>query len=233
MSVGNLLLLLETLKAQSSKTTVSIGHLLLLLLGTLKAQSLGRLLLLLKSRAPGHKGERLASPPAKDKELHDTTRKSPPPPPTQDLNLHPSIEQPELLPNTDRETHMPLPSTQHPILRLLRIVCLVPFFVSEQKVQNINKNACRQMFKALEPFKKEVVVDESSKDNATAVLKFFSCHKKYQHQEPLKDLGIPGMTIDEFWEDGDKDYIEFEYGELLFTKQVHAKLMWSLRRLLE
>jgi hypothetical protein len=60
------------------------------------------------------------------------------------------------------------------------------------------------MFKALEPFRKEVVVDEPSKDNTVAVLKFFSYHKKYQHQEPLKDLGIPDMTIEEFWEDGDK-----------------------------
>jgi hypothetical protein len=34
------------------------------------------------------------------------------------------------------------------------------------------------MFKALEPFRKEVVVDEPSKDNATTVLKFFSSHKK-------------------------------------------------------
>jgi hypothetical protein len=36
MSVGHLLLLLETLKAQSTGTTMSIGH-LLLLLETLKA----------------------------------------------------------------------------------------------------------------------------------------------------------------------------------------------------
>jgi hypothetical protein len=54
------------------------------------------------------------------------------------------------------------------------------------------------MFKALEPFRKEVVVDEPNKDNATAVLKFLSCHKKYQHLEPMKDLGIPSMTIEEF-----------------------------------
>jgi hypothetical protein len=78
-----------------------------------------------------------------------------------------------------------------------------------------------------------VVVDEPSKDNATVVSKFFSCHKKYQHQEPLKDLGIPSMTIEEFWEDGEKDYNEFEYGKPLVTKQVHANLMWPLRRLHE
>jgi hypothetical protein len=89
-------------------------------------------------------------------------------------------------------------------MRLIRIVRLVAFFVFWWKVQNIYKNTCRQMFKALEPFRKEVVVDEPSKDNTVAVLKFFSYHKKYQHQEPLKDLGIPDMTIEEFWEDGDK-----------------------------
>jgi hypothetical protein len=64
------------------------------------------------------------------------------------------------------------------------------------------------MFKALEPFKKEVVVDEPSKDNTTVVLNFFSCQKN-QHQEPLKDLGVPGMTIEEFWEDSGKDYNDF------------------------
>jgi hypothetical protein len=62
-------------------------------------------------------------------------------------------------------------------MRLLRIVHLVAFFISRQKVPNIDKNACRKMFKALEPFRKEVVVDEPSKDNAFAVLKFFSCQK--------------------------------------------------------
>jgi hypothetical protein len=77
------------------------------------------------------------------------------------------------------------------------------------------------------------VVDEHGKDNVTVVLKFFSCHKKYQHQEPLKDLGILGMTIEEFWEDGDKDYNEFEYEKPLVTKQVHAKLMLPLRWLHE
>jgi hypothetical protein len=77
------------------------------------------------------------------------------------------------------------------------------------------------------------VVDEPSEDNATIMLKIFSCHKKYQHQETLKDLCIPGMTIEEFWEDGDKDYNEFEYGKPLVTKYVHAKLMWPLRSLHE
>jgi hypothetical protein len=41
------------------------------------------------------------------------------------------------------------------------------------------------------------------------------------------------MIIEEFWEDGDKDYNEFEYGKLLVTKQDHAKLLWPMRRLHE
>jgi hypothetical protein len=49
----------------------------------------------------------------------------------------------------------------------------------------------------------------------------------------LKDLGIPGMTLEEFWEDGDKHYNEFVYRNLLVTKQVHAKLLWPMRRLHE
>jgi hypothetical protein len=36
--------------------------------------------------------------------------------------------------------------------------------------------------------------------------RIFCCYKKYQHKEPLKDLRVPGMTVEEFWEDGDKDY---------------------------
>jgi hypothetical protein len=46
-------------------------------------------------------------------------------------------------------------------------------------------------------------VDELSKDTMTAVSKNFSCHKKCQHKELLKDLGIPGITIEKFWKDGD------------------------------
>jgi hypothetical protein len=89
------------------------------------------------------------------------------------------------------------------------------------------------MFQAIEPFRKEVVVDEPSKDMVTAVLKFFSCHKKYEHHEPLRDLGIPSMTVEEIWEDSDKDHNDFEYGKLLVTKQVHANFMWPMRRLHE
>jgi hypothetical protein len=87
------------------------------------------------------------------------------------------------------------------------------------------------MFQALEPFRKKVVVDEPSKDDATTVSKLFSCYKIYQHIEPLKDLGLSGMTVEEFWEDSDKYYNEFEYAKPLVTKQAHAKLLWPMRTL--
>jgi hypothetical protein len=69
------------------------------------------------------------------------------------------------------------------------------------------------------------VVDEPSKDDAIIVSKKICCYKTCQHTEPLKDLGIPGMNIEEFLEDGAKDYNEFEYGKLLVTKQAHVKLL--------
>jgi hypothetical protein len=74
------------------------------------------------------------------------------------------------------------------------------------------------LFQTLELIRKEDVVDEPSKDSTTTVSKNFSCYQKYQHKEPLKDLSIPGLTVEEFWEDGDKDYNEFEYGKSLVTK---------------
>jgi hypothetical protein len=62
------------------------------------------------------------------------------------------------------------------------------------------------MFQTLEQFRKDVVVDESSKDSVTTMNIFFSFCQKYQHKEPLNDLGVLGTTVEEFWEDGDKDY---------------------------
>jgi hypothetical protein len=35
----------------------------------------------------------------------------------------------------------------------------------------------------------------------------------------LKYLGIPGMTVDEFWEDGDKDHNKFEYENRLLQNK--------------
>jgi hypothetical protein len=101
-----------------------------------------------------------------------------PPPPAQDLHSHPSIEQPELLPSTDRETPQPLPSTHLSVYVTTKNSLSSGFYVSRQKVQNIDKNACRQMFQALEPFRKEVVVDEPSLDYLSVVSTFISCYKK-------------------------------------------------------
>jgi hypothetical protein len=33
------------------------------------------------------------------------------------------------------------------------------------------------------------------------------------------------MTVEEFWEDGDKDYTLFEYEKPHVTKQAHTKLL--------
>jgi hypothetical protein len=109
------------------------------------------------------KGKRSSSPLAKDKDLQDTMGNMPPPPPPPP-------------PSTDRA-----PPTQQPIYEAAKDSSSSGLFVSGQKVQNIDKNACRQMFWALEPFRKEVVVDEPNKDMVTIVSKVFSCHKKYQH----------------------------------------------------
>jgi hypothetical protein len=54
------------------------------------------------------------------------------------------------------------------------------------RVQNIDKNTCRQMFQALEPFRKEVVVDGPNKDYSTVVKNFFSCYKKISTQGTIE-----------------------------------------------
>jgi hypothetical protein len=59
--------------------------------------------------------ESATPPPAQDTqelEVQDSTGKGPPSPPTQDPHSHPSTEQPELLPSTERETPQPLLATQ-------------------------------------------------------------------------------------------------------------------------
>jgi hypothetical protein len=102
-----------------------------------------------------------------------------PSPPAQDTHSHPSTKQLELLPSTDRETPQPLPSTHQSVYVTTKDSLSSGFYVSKHKGQNIDKNACRQMFQALEPFRKDVAVDEPSKDSTTAVKNFFSCYKIY------------------------------------------------------
>jgi hypothetical protein len=49
----------------------------------------------------------------------------------------------------------------------------------------------------------------------------------------LEDLVVSGMSIKEFWQHGDKDYMEFEYGKLLVPKQVYLKLAWIMQKIHE
>jgi hypothetical protein len=48
------------------------------------------------------------------------------------------------------------------------------------------------------------------------VEKFFGGLKNYKRNKPLEDMVVPVMTVKEFWQHSDKDYIEFEYGKSLF-----------------
>jgi hypothetical protein len=38
------------------------------------------------------------------------------------------------------------------------------------------------------------------------------------------------MIVEEFWQHGDRDYKEFEYGKLLVPKYVHLKLSWIMQK---
>jgi hypothetical protein len=73
-------------------------------------------------------------------------------------------------------------------------------------------------------------VDEPSKDPKTIVEKFYDGLRNYKTKKPLKDLVVEGMTVKEFWEHGNKDYREFEYGKLLVPKHVHLKLPWIMQK---
>jgi hypothetical protein len=67
-------------------------------------------------------------------------------------------------------------------------------------------------------------VNEPNIDILTVVGKLFGNLEKYQNKKSLQDLVVLGMTIKEFWQHSDKDYMEFEYGKSLVPKQVHVKL---------
>jgi hypothetical protein len=76
--------------------------------------------------------------------------------------------------------------------------------------------------------KQDAIVYESSTDPKVTVEKFFGGLKNYKHNKLLEDLVISGMTVKEFWQCGDKYYMEFECGKLLVPKHVHLKLSWIL-----
>jgi hypothetical protein len=65
------------------------------------------------------------SPPAKDKDLQDTTGKRPLPPPAEHLHLHPSTKQLELMSSIDGA-----PSTQQPIYETDKDSSSSGFFIS-------------------------------------------------------------------------------------------------------
>jgi hypothetical protein len=73
-------------------------------------------------------------------------------------------------------------------------------------------------------------VDEPSKDPKTILEKFYDDLKNYKTKKPLEDLALEGMTVNFFWQHGNKDYREFEYVKPLVPKHVHLKLLWIMQK---
>jgi hypothetical protein len=48
-------------------------------------------------------------------------------------------------------------------------------------------------------------VDETSKDPKTVLDKFYDGLNNYKTKKPLEDLALVGMTVEEFWQHGNKD----------------------------
>jgi hypothetical protein len=76
-------------------------------------------------------------------------------------------------------------------------------------------------------------VDKPNKDPKTAVEKFYNGLKNYETTKLLEDLTVEGMIVEEFWQHGDKDYREFDYGKPLFPKYVHLKFQWIMQKFRE
>jgi hypothetical protein len=79
--------------------------------------------------------------------------------------------------------------------------------------------------------KKDAIMDEPSTDPKTALQKFFGSLKNYKDKEPLEDLVVPDMAVKEFWQHGDKYYMEFEYEKLLVPKHAHLKCLWIMQKM--
>jgi hypothetical protein len=73
-------------------------------------------------------------------------------------------------------------------------------------------------------------VDEPSINNKTVVANFFGGLKNYKHNKPLEDLVVLGMTVKEFSQHDNKDYMEFEYGKPLVPKYVHVKFLFMMKK---
>jgi hypothetical protein len=66
-------------------------------------------------------------------------------------------------------------------------------------------------------------VDEPNKDLKTILEKFYDGLKNYKTKKQLEDMALEGMTVEEFWQHGDKEYREFEYGKSLVPKTCPSK----------
>jgi hypothetical protein len=81
--------------------------------------------------------------------------------------------------------------------------------------------------------KQDATVDETNKDPKTVLDKFYDGLKNYKTKKSLEDLALVGMSVEEFWQHGDKDIWEFEYGKPLVPKYVNLKLTWIMQKLHE
>jgi hypothetical protein len=52
--------------------------------------------------------------------------------------------------------------------------------------------------------KQDGIVDKPSKDPKTIVGNFYDGLKNYKTKKSLKDLALEGMTVEEFWQHGNK-----------------------------
>jgi hypothetical protein len=81
--------------------------------------------------------------------------------------------------------------------------------------------------------KQDAVVDKPSTNSKTIVKKFYGTLNTYKIEKSLGDLVVLVMTVKEFWQHGDKDYMEFEFGNLLVPKHVHLKFSWAMQKIHE
>jgi hypothetical protein len=81
--------------------------------------------------------------------------------------------------------------------------------------------------------KQDAIVDEPNINSMTAVEKFYGSLNTYKTEKSLEDLVVPSMTIKEFWQHGDKYYMEFEYGRSHVPKHVYLKFPWAMKKIHE
>jgi hypothetical protein len=74
-------------------------------------------------------------------------------------------------------------------------------------------------------------MDETSKDPKIVLEKIYDGLKNYKTKKPLEGLALVGKSVEFFWQHGDKDIREFEYGKPLVPKHDHLKLPWIMQKL--